>query len=68
MSKLTAFISGVGENPKFIVFMAHSGVAATVLLLFSGWHQYAAAVIAVGLAGLVGITLHSVRRLQCLTK
>jgi len=52
MSKLTAFISGVGENPKFIVFMAHSGVAATVILLFSGWHQYAAAVIAVGLAGL----------------
>ena len=50
MSKLTAFISGVGENPKFIVFIAHSGVAATVILLFSGWHQYAAAGVAVLLA------------------
>ena len=51
MSKLTALISGIGENPKFIAFMAHSGVAATVLLLFSGWHQYAAAGAAVIAAG-----------------
>ncbi len=51
MSKLTAFISRVGENPKTIAFFAHSGVAATVLLLFSGWHQYLAAVIAIGVAG-----------------
>ncbi len=51
MSKLTALISGIGENPTFIAFMAHSGVAATVLLLFSGWHQYAAAGVAVILAG-----------------
>lgn len=51
MSKITDFISSIGENPKFIAFAAHSGVAATVLLLFSGWHQYLAAVIAIGLAG-----------------
>ncbi|MHB8406325.1 MAG: hypothetical protein ACYDCJ_12975 [Gammaproteobacteria bacterium] len=51
MSKLTALISGIGENPKFIVFMAHSGTAATVLLLFSGWHQYVGAGVAVLAAG-----------------
>ncbi|MDE1828217.1 MAG: hypothetical protein KGH65_03600 [Candidatus Micrarchaeota archaeon] len=50
MKKLTDFISKTGENPKFVAFMAHSGFAATVLMLFSGWHQYAAAVVALLLA------------------
>ncbi len=51
MNSITKFIADLGENPKFVAFMAHSGVAATVLLLFSGWHQYLAALIAIGLAG-----------------
>jgi len=29
MNKSTAFITKFGENPKFIVFMAHSGVFGT---------------------------------------
>jgi hypothetical protein len=43
MSKLTSFISKVGENPLFIAFMAHAGFAYFVVSLFSGTHQYIAA-------------------------
>jgi hypothetical protein len=43
MSTLSNFIASIGQNQKFILFMAHSGFAYFVVSLFSGLHQYIAA-------------------------
>ena len=48
MSKITDYISGIGENPKFIAFMAHAGVACSVLLMLKA--SWTAAVVMLGLA------------------
>lgn len=45
MNALSSLVSKIGQNSTFIAFMAHSGFAYFVVSLFSGMHQYVAAVV-----------------------
>jgi hypothetical protein len=45
---IVSFIADTGENPNFVAFMAHSGVAFFVMTLFHG--SWIAAAVCIGLA------------------